>query len=57
MNVVGTYLLLLIVFPRKNIKRNLWIMHQLENLVDNAAVGSISACYPNYFLETDIFTG
>ena len=47
MNATETYLPPLIVFPRKNMK---------VELVDGASAGSISACHPSGWIQTDIFT-
>jgi hypothetical protein len=47
MNATGTYAPLLIVFPRKNMK---------QELMDGAPAGSISACHPSGWIQTNIFT-
>jgi hypothetical protein len=47
MNATGTYIPPLIVFPRKNMRKE---------LMDGARTGSISACYPSVWTQTDIFT-
>jgi hypothetical protein len=47
MNATGTYVPPLIVFPRKNMK---------QELMDGAQAGSILACHPSGWIQTDIFT-
>jgi hypothetical protein len=47
MNATGTYVPPLILFPRKNMK---------QELMDGARAGSISACHPSGWIQTDIFT-
>jgi hypothetical protein len=43
----GTYVPPLTVFPRKNMK---------EMLKDGAPAGSIAACHPSGWIQTDMFT-
>jgi len=47
MNATGTYVPPLIMFPKKNMK---------QELMDGAPAGSISACHPSGWIQTDIFT-
>jgi hypothetical protein len=47
MKATGTYVPRLIVFPRKNMK---------QEVMDGAPAGSISACHPSGWIQTDIFT-
>jgi len=47
MNATGTYVPPLIVFPRIKMK---------QELMDGAPAGSISACHPSGWIQTDIFT-
>jgi hypothetical protein len=47
MTASGTYVPPLIMFPRKNMK---------QEFMDGATMGSISACYPSGWIQTDIFT-
>jgi hypothetical protein len=47
MNATGTYVLPLIVFPRKNTK---------EELRDGDLAGSVSACHPSGWIQMDMFT-
>ena len=46
-NATGIYVPPLIMFPSKNMK---------EELLDGALVGSILACHPSGWIQTDIFT-
>jgi hypothetical protein len=48
MNATGTYVPQLIVLLRK--------IRMKEELMDDAPVGSISACHPSGWIQTDIFT-
>ena len=47
MSASGTYVPLLTAFPRKNMK---------EELMDGAPAGSVSACHPSGWIQTDVFT-
>lgn len=47
MNAVGSYVPLLIVWPRKNMN---------EDLMDGTPSGSVFACHPSGWIQTNIFT-